>query len=68
MINLNRYGFFGEALLQKKYCHDVRVRGEKKSIHTYNVLAEHLVDNWNLVTEKYYSAKLLEQEICRLFA
>lgn len=54
--------------MQKKYCHDVRVRGEKKSIHTYNVLAEHLVDNWNLVTEKYYSAKLLEQEICRLFA
>ncbi|MBQ8813383.1 MAG: hypothetical protein IJZ85_02645 [Lachnospiraceae bacterium] len=50
-----------------KYYHDVRVRGDKKSINTYNVFAEHLVDNWDLVTDKCYSAKLLEQEITKVF-
>lgn len=54
-------------IAKRKYYHDVRVRGEKKSISTYNVFAEHIVDNWNLVTDKCYSAKLLEQEITRLF-
>ncbi len=51
-----------------KYYHNVRVRGEKKSINTYNVLAEHLVNKWDLVTEKCYSAKLFEEEIHRVFA
>lgn len=55
-------------IAKRKYYHDVRVRGEKKSISTYNVFAEHLVNNWSLVTEKCYSAKLLEQEISRVFA
>lgn len=50
-------------IAKRKYYHDVRVRGDKKSINTYNVFAEHLVDNWDLVTDKSYSAKLLEQEI-----
>ena len=50
-----------------KYYHDVRVRGDKKSISTYNVFTKQLVDNWNLVTQKCYSAKLLEQEILRVF-
>ena len=50
-----------------KYYHDVRVRGEKKSISTYNVFVEHLVDNWDLVTKKCLSAKLLEQEIQKVF-
>lgn len=54
-------------IAKRKYYHDVRVRGEKKSISTYNIFAEHLVDNWNLVKEKCYSAKLLEQEVCRRF-
>lgn len=55
-------------IAKRKYYHDVRVRGEKKSISTYTVFAEHLVDNWDLVTDKCYSAKLFEQEICRVFA
>lgn len=55
-------------IAKRKYYHDVRVRGEKKSINTYTIFAEHLVDNWDLVTDKCYSAKLLEQEICRAFA
>ena len=50
-----------------KYYHDVRVRGEKKSISTYSVFAEHIVSNWDLVTDKCYSAKLLEQEIIKVF-
>ncbi len=55
-------------IAKRKYYHDVRVRGDKKSISTYNVFVENVVDNWNLVTEKCYSAKLFEQEICRVFA
>lgn len=54
-------------IAKRKYYHDVRVRGDKKSINTYSVFAEHLVDNWDLVTDKCYSAKLLEQEIARVF-
>ena len=50
-----------------KYYHDVRVRGDRKSISTYSVFTEYLVDKWDLVTEKCYSAKLLEQEIKRVF-
>lgn len=46
-----------------KYYHDVRVRGDKKSISTYQCFAEHLTDEWNLVTEKCLSAKILDQEI-----
>lgn len=56
------------VITKRKYYHDVRVRREKKSISTYTAFTEHLVDNWNLVTEKCYSAKLLEQEIRRVFA
>lgn len=52
---------------RRKYYHDVRVRGEKKSINTYSIFTEYLVDNWNLVTEKCYSAKVFEQEIARAF-
>ena len=37
-------------------------------VAAYAAFTEHLVDNWNLVTEKCYSAKLLEQEIRRVFA
>lgn len=47
--------------------HNVRVRGEKKSINTYSIFTEHLASNWNLVTEKCYSAKLFEQDVCRVF-
>lgn len=55
------------VIAKRKYYHDVRVRGDKKSINTYSIFVEHLVDNWNLVTEKCRSAKLLEQEIARAF-
>ncbi len=54
-------------IAKRKYYHDVRVRGEKKSISTYSVFAKHIVDNWDLVTGKCYSAKLLEQEIKKVF-
>ena len=51
-----------------KYYHDVRVRGEKKSISTYTIFVEHLVDKWDLVTDKCHSAKMFEEEICRVFS
>ncbi len=50
-----------------KYYHDIRVRGDKKSINTYSIFTEHLANNWDLVTKKCISAKLLEQEIQRVF-
>ena len=50
-----------------KQYHDVRVMGEKKRISTYSIFAEHIVDNWERVKEKCTSAKMLEQEICRVF-
>lgn len=55
------------VIAKRKYYHDVRVRGDKKSINTYSIFVEHLVDNWNLVKEKCRSAKLLEQEIVKAF-
>lgn len=55
------------VIAKGKYYHDIRVRGDKKSITTYTIFTEHLADNWNLVTEKCSSAKLLEKEIKRVF-
>lgn len=55
------------VIARGKYYHDVRVRGDKKSISTYKVFAEYLANNWNLVTDKCYSAKLLEREILKAF-
>lgn len=55
------------VIARGKYYHNIRVRGDKKSISTYSVFTEHLANNWNLVTEKCFSAKLLEQEIKKVF-
>lgn len=46
-----------------KYYHGVRVRGDKKSIHTYSIFAEHLGNNWDMVIDKCVSAKQLDEEI-----
>lgn len=54
-------------IAKRKYYHDVRVRGDKKSISTYSILVEQLADKWDLVTQKCCSAKLLEQEIQNAF-
>ncbi len=51
------------VIAKGKYYHDIRVRGEKKSISTYSFFAEHLADNWDKVAEKCVSAKCLEQQI-----
>lgn len=50
-----------------KYYHDIRVRGEKKSISTYSIFTEYLADNWDKVLEKCVSAKCLEREIRNAF-
>ena len=54
-------------IAKRKYYHDVRVRGEKKSISTYKVFVEQIANNWDLVTEKCCSARLLEQEVQKAF-
>ena len=46
-----------------KFYHDIRIRGDKKSVSTYSVLAAHLEQNWELVKDKCLSAKLLDEEI-----
>ena len=55
------------VIAKGKYYHNVRVRGEKKSINTYSIFVEHLASNWDLVTEKCYSAKLLERDVRKVF-
>lgn len=55
-------------IAKRKHYHDIRVRGDKKSISTYKIFVEQLANNWELVTEKCCSARLLEQEIRKVFA
>ena len=50
-----------------KFYHDVRVRGDKKSVRTYSVFAEHIGKNWNLVKDKCISAKQLDKEVRKLY-
>ncbi len=56
------------VIAKRKYYHDVRVRREKKSLSTYSVFTQHLVEKWDLVTKKCSSAKCFEQEIFRVLA
>ena len=55
-------------IAKRKHYHDIRVRGDKKSISTYKIFVEQLANNWDLVTKKCFSARLLEQEIRKVFA
>ena len=55
-------------IAKRKYYHNVKVRREKKSISAYKSFMEQLMNNWNRVTEKCYSARLLEQEVQQVFS
>jgi len=50
-------------IVKGKYYHEIRVRGNKKNISTYSKFADHLVDNWDVVTKKCVSAKCFEKDI-----
>ncbi len=49
-----------------KYYHGIRVRGNKKSTHTYQLFSWKVAECWNMVREKCKSAEMLEQDVRRI--
>lgn len=54
-------------IAKKKEYHGIRVRGDKKNVHTYAIFSDKVAESWGEVTQRCRSAKKLEQEVKRFF-